>query len=171
MLRFHIADDDPTALLDADLLRLEFGNNKAFGTEKDARYLAALKRFTNDHEDHEIFARAIHNQATFSHGEGDWVEARRLAKQGLARFQNSVGGRPCFNLIAQIEARSSRATTERVWNQPLPTIDVHYRNVTKVHFRVVPFDFEAYARSRRRGPDNLNAAQRAALLNQRPALA
>ena len=171
LLRFHTSREDPAALLDADLLRLEFGNNKAFGTEKVARYLAALKRFTDDHEDHEISARAIHNQAKLAHGEGDWVGARRLAKQGLARFQDSVGGRRCSNLIAQIEARSSRATTERVWNQPLPTVDVHYRNVTKVHFRVVPFDFEAYARSRQRGPENLNTAQRTALLKQRPALA
>jgi len=31
LIRFHQKDDDRSALLDADLLRLEFGNNKAFG--------------------------------------------------------------------------------------------------------------------------------------------
>jgi len=171
LLRFHADDDDPAARLDVDLLRLEFGHNKAFGADKASRYLAALTRFITDHEDHKISARAIHNQAQLAHADGDWVKARNLAKQGFARFPESVGGRRCFNLVAQIEARSSRATTERVWNEPTPSIDVHYRNVTQIHFRVVPFDFEAYARSRQRGPENLNAAQRVTLLQQEPSLA
>ena len=43
LLRFHAKDEDPTALADADLLRLQFGHNGAFGEEKNARYKAALK--------------------------------------------------------------------------------------------------------------------------------
>ncbi len=171
LLRFHANDDDPAARLDADLLRLEFGNNRAFGTEKDARYLAALQRFAAEHEDHEISARAIHHQAQIAHDRGDWVEARNLARQGLRRFEQSVGGRRCFNLIRRIEAKSSQVTTERVWNEPTPTIDVHYRNVAEIHFRIVPFDFEAYATSMRGSPESLNREQRAALLKQTPALA
>ena len=59
LMRFHQQDDDRSALLDADLLRLEFGNNKAFGEEKTARYKAALKLFADKYADHEISSRAI----------------------------------------------------------------------------------------------------------------
>ncbi len=168
LIRFHQADDDRSALLDADLLRLAFGNNKAFGEEKTARYKAALKRFSDKFADHEISARAMFDWASAVHSEGDWVEARRIAQQGLARFPDSVGGRRCYNLIQQIQARSSQVSTERVWNQPLPTIDVRYRNVTKVYFRAVKFDFEGYVKSNRWGPEQFDDNQRKALLAQPP---
>jgi uncharacterized protein YfaS (alpha-2-macroglobulin family) len=164
LIRFHQADDDRSALLDADLLRLAFGNNKAFGEEKTARYKAALKRFADKFAAHEISARAMFDWATAVHGEGDWVEARQIAQQGLTRFPDSVGGRRCYNLIQQIEARSSQISTERVWNQPLPTIDVRYRNVTKVHLRAVAFDFESFVKSNRWQPEQLDQNQRKALL-------
>ena len=57
LLRFHAArTTDKAAFLDADLARLRFGNNKAFGEEKAARYKAALKRFIKEFGDHEISA-------------------------------------------------------------------------------------------------------------------
>jgi 5-hydroxyisourate hydrolase-like protein (transthyretin family) len=168
LIRFHQKDDDRAALLDADLLRLEFGNNKAFGEEKANRFKAALKRFADKFADHEISTRALFDWATAVHGGGDFVEARKLAQQGLARFPDSVGGRRCYNLIQQIEARSSQIFTERVWNQPLPTIDVRYRNVTKVHLRAVTFDFEEFVKSNRWQPEQIDQNQRAALLAKPP---
>ena len=171
LIRFHQPDDDRSALLDVDLLRLEFGRNKAFGEETAARYKAALTRFADQFADHEISTRALHDLAVALHEEGSWVEARQIAQQGLTRFPESVGGRQCHNLIQQIEARELQVTTERVWNQPLPTIDVTYRNVTRIHFRAVPFDFQQYARSLRRGPENLDEKQRRALLRLKPVLA
>ena len=168
MIGFHLKDDDRSAVLDADLSRLEFGHNKAFGEEKTARYKAAMKRFEAANPNHEISARALLNLATAVQGEGDWVEARQIAQQGLTRFPNSVGGRRCFNVIQQIEARSSQVTTERVWNPPLPTIDVRYRNVTKIYFRVVAFDFEQYLKASRWQPEQLDQNQRQALLAQAP---
>ncbi|MCA9173755.1 MAG: hypothetical protein KDB14_04645 [Planctomycetales bacterium] len=168
LIRFHRSDDDPAALLDADLLRLEFGNNKAFGEEKTARFKAALKRFADKHASHEISTRALHDLATAVHGEGDWVEARKIAQQGLARFADSVGGRRCFNLIKQIESRSLQVSTERVWNAPLPTIDVRYRNVTKIYLRAVSYNFEDFVKSNRWQPEQLDQNQRNALLKQQP---
>ena len=58
LLAFHQKDTDPAALLDADLARLRFGYNVAFGEEKNKRYLAALKRFVDKWGDHEISAMA-----------------------------------------------------------------------------------------------------------------
>jgi hypothetical protein len=74
-------------------------------------------------------------------------QPRSIAKQGLARFGNSVGG-PVVTTL-QIEARSSLVSTQRVWNQPLPTIDARYRNVTKIYLRAVKFDFEDFVKSNR----------------------
>ena len=171
LLRFHQNDDDRSAFLDADLLRIQFGNNAAFGEEKAARYKAALRRFDQVNSDHVISARALHALATEVQNEGDWVEAREIAQTGLNRFPNSVGGRRCYNLIQSIEAREISIQSERVWNDPQPTIDVQYRNVTRIYFRLVPFDFETFIRSNRWQPEQLDNAQRKTLLSRRPAKA
>ena len=168
LLRFHQDHADKSALLDADLSRLSFGNNTALGEEKTPRFKAALKRFEQQNSEHPISARALHELATVIQSENDWVEARKIAQTGMNRFPDSVGGRRCFNLIQTIEAREMSIQTERVWNDPRPTIDIQYRNITKVYFRLVPLDFEAFIRSDRWQPEQLDESQRKNLLSRKP---
>lgn len=168
LIRFHKDDENKSALLDADLLRLEFANNHAVGEEKTNRYQAALKRFEESHSTHPISTRALHNLAVQLQSEGDFVEARRISQVGLARFPESIGANRCFNLIKEIEAPSASVTTERVWTEPWPTIDLRYRNVTKVYLRLVRFDFDSFIRSERWNPDYFDGNQRRAILQQPP---
>ena len=144
LLRFHQNDDDRSAFHDLDLARLQFGDNTAVGEEKAARYKAALRRFADKAANHELSSRALELLAEELREEGNLAEAHTMAEQGKARFPESLGGRGCANLIAQIEAPSLQIATERVWNAPLPTVDVTYQNLTQVHLRVVPFNFETY---------------------------
>ncbi len=166
LLRFHQDDEDASARLDVDLLRLEFGNNHAVGDEKTSRYQAALRRFESAYASHPISTRALHNLAMIAHEQGEWAEAHRIAGQGLARFPDSVGARRCYNLIKQIEAKEASVTTERVWNAPWPTIDVRYRNVDKVFLRLVKFDFEAFVSSQRWQPEQFDEPQYRQLLSR-----
>jgi hypothetical protein len=149
LLKFHSADKDRSAYYDADLARIIYGNNVATGETKSARYKTALERFIQETKRHEISARAIAALATQLNAEDEPAQARALAQRGLETFPKSVGAALCFNLIQQIEAPSSHLKTESVWNAPWPTLDVTYRNVTKVYFRAIPVDFDAYvAKSR-----------------------
>jgi len=168
LLKFHQGDTDPTARIDADLWRLNFGWNKAFGEEKNARYKAALERFTDQWGDHEIAARALHDWAVVLQQEGDLVEARKLAERGKNAFPAGVGGRRCHNLIQQIEAKSSQMHIERVWNPPLSKIQIRYRNLTKAYFRIVSESYEARLKSARYRPENLDENERQALLAKAP---
>ena len=121
-----------------------FGNNQAVGPEKADLYKAALERFVNQWKGNEIAARALYEWANVEYGQGNYVKAHTLADQGWDQYPASVGGIQCYNLIQQIEAKSASITTERVWNDPLPDIQVTYRNVTKVYFRAVSAKFEDY---------------------------
>ncbi|MCG8653622.1 MAG: MG2 domain-containing protein, partial [Pirellulales bacterium] len=168
LIRFHQQDDDPSALLDANLHRLDFAYDRAFGEEKAARYKAALERFADRHHQHAISARALYNLALVVHQEDDWVKAHQIAQQGLQRFPESVGGKRCFNLIQQIEASQASVSTERVWNAPQPKIEVSYRNVDKVFLRLVRFDFEQTVREGRWRPEQLTEQQQQRLLRRNP---
>jgi len=169
LLRFHGADENREAWMDANLARLTFGNNYAVGEEKTARYQAALRRLESEYANHRISSRVMHELAKSVHEQGDYVAARQLALTGLNRFPDSVGGRRCFNLIQTIEAREMTVQTERVWNRLEPEFQVRYRNVSQVHFRLVPFDFEEFIQSGRWQPEQMNQAQQAALLSRAPA--
>lgn len=168
LIRFHQNDENDSALFDADLLRLEFANSHAVGEEKANRYKAALKRFEGSISKHPISTRALHNLAVQIHSEGDLVEARRISQVGLSRFPESIGANRCFNLIREIEASSASVSTERVWTDPWPTIDVRYRNVSKVYLRLVRFDFDSFIRSERWNPDYFDGNQRREILHQPP---
>jgi hypothetical protein len=198
LLRFHRSDKNPTAFANADLERLVWAYNTAFGEDKNARYKAALKAFTEKWTDSEVSALALHHWARLLQQDGNFVEARTLAQRGENAFRNSVGGKMCHNLIEEIEAKSFAVTTERVWNTPgalsepqqrkrvddasnparaaaahkaaLPTIVVRYRNLTNLYFRAVAWDWNDFLDQRRGRPEYLNDPERAALLARNPAL-
>ena len=171
LVGFHAKDADKAALLDADLERLIFGYNKAVGEEKNARYVAAWKEFVRRWGDHEISALARYRWALVLREEGDLVAAHDLAEQGARAFAETFGGKFCYNLLQEIEARSCQATTERVW--PLASagaegsqakIEVHYRNLTQIYFRAVRCDYVELLKSNNNRPEYLDPNQRNALL-------
>jgi hypothetical protein len=142
LLRFHQNDSDKSAFIDADLHRLMFGNNLALGPDKTTLYIAALERLVDSWSDSEIAAMALYEWARAVRGQGDYVQAHALVSRGLDEYPDSIGGAKCYNLIQQIEAKSASIKTERVWNDPMPDIQVTYRNVTRVYFRAIPMKAE-----------------------------
>ena len=171
LLRFHQNDDDKSALLDADIERLSFGNNKAVGEEKAALYKVALQRFVKQWGDHSVSAIARFHWASVLQQEGALVEAHDLAQQGDRAFPNTPGGNLCYNLVKQIEAKSASIMTERVWNEPSPSIRVTYRNLTKVYFRLVREDWVGTLEERPIPRRMARRRQRTALLAAKPDLA
>ena len=168
LLRFHRGDEDPSARLDVDLLRLEFGNNHAVGSEKSDRYRVALEQFIIANSSHALSASAQASLAQVLMDDDSYLAAHALAKTAIRNFPDSVGGRRCYNLIQQIESREVHIVTERVWNEPWPTIEVSYRNITKIYFRLVPFDFLEFVNTQRWQPEALDDQQQQRLITAKP---
>ncbi len=171
LLRFHQSDPLPRlAFAAADLERLTWGWNAAFGEDKNARYKVALESFIRVNADFDISTLAYERKAGVLRQEGDWVAAHDLAGRGAKLFPNSPGGKLCLNLVAEIEAKSASISTERVWNAPWPKISVRYRNVNDVYFRAIPVDWEMFLQRRYHRPENLNDQERREILAKAPAL-
>ncbi|MDH7600318.1 MAG: alpha-2-macroglobulin family protein, partial [Sedimentisphaerales bacterium] len=142
LLQFHKDDPDPTAFIDADLHRLQFGYNRAVGPEKTERYIAALQVFADRWAWHEISAMAIYYWASAVNAQGDPLSAYQIAQQAITSFPESIGGQLCHNLIQDITAKSLSIKTEWTWTSLPAQIQVQYKNLTSVHFRLVPFKVE-----------------------------
>jgi len=192
LLRFHKNDPAPQfAFANADLERLAWGWNAAFGETKSNRYKAALETFMRIYGDFEIAALALEHEARVIQQEGDLVAAHKLASRGAQIFPQSVGGKLCRNLVEEIEAKSANISTERVWTcfegtgtgfaqtpenqsgakpESCANIAIRYRNVGAVYFRAIPYDWEAFLQKRRNRPENLSDAERREILRQAPAL-
>lgn len=166
LAEFHADDANLDARLDLDLTRLAFGHDHARGEEKDPRYAAALRRFMDDHRDHESFSRAAGLLAGLFQSQGKLVEARKVALEGFAVHKDSAGWKLCGNLISQIEARSAEVTTERVWNDPWPSIHVTYRNVTQVHFRLIALQVDQELAQGKYQPNQIDWERREGLVNR-----
>jgi hypothetical protein len=188
LLRFHEKDRDPTPFIDADIARLQWGHNVAFGETKNARYMTALQAIEDKWADHELSAYAKYRRARVLQQEDKLVEARTLALRAAQVFPESLGGKKAFNLVQEIEARSASISTERVWQSRAgvppaqngggagrrdagPTLAVRYKNVTQVHFRAVAYDWDLFLDRRRSRPEWLNDNERKELLAKAPTLA
>lgn len=170
ILKFHEDDADPSAFIDADLARLAWAYGVSVGADKETLYQSALQRFVDKWPAHPDSARAFSAWSGVLQGQGDLVEARRVASRGERAFPTSPGGLQCHNQIAAIDGKSLNVTAERVWNAPWPKLVVSYRNVSKVHFRVVAADWNEFLEKRHSRPESLNAQERADLLRKKPIL-
>ena len=171
LMRFHEQGEDISALIDVDLARLVYAHNTAVGSEKADRYKAALEHFVTENADHRISARALAAWGQVLYDEGERVAAHTLASRGNTLFPHTPGGNQCYNLLQQIESKSSQIQAERVWNAPLPTISVTYRNLTEVHFRAVRYDWESLVTRKGWGWENLDLQQQRELLKKKPVAA
>ncbi|MEO5959600.1 MAG: MG2 domain-containing protein, partial [Opitutaceae bacterium] len=171
LLQFHRDGADPSAFYDADLARLRFGYNQATGDDKVPRYTAALERFAAATAQHEVSARALAALGTVLNDAGEPAKAHAIAQRGLDAFPDTAGGAQCFNLIQTIESKIASLATERLWNAPWPTLDVTYRNVSKVYFRAVAVDFPRHVARARWSLERLDITERQILLATPPALA
>ncbi len=157
LIAWHGARGDTAARVDADLWRIDFARNVAVGGEARARAEKRYEELAERFARHEISARALHAWASLEHEAGDDVAAHAIATRGLARFPGSIGSDRCFNLLREIEAHEMQVSAESPWNGPRPEIEVRYRNLDAVHFRLVAWDFRAMAK-RRQGPFTIDDA-------------
>ena len=145
LIAFHQADADQTALLAADLDRILWAGSAAVADDGPAalatRKRQALEAFTARAGNHETAALATYHVAESARGEGDLGAARTLAAGVIDAQPNSPGAVLCRNLIAEIESKNLALATERSWAAPWPAIRVSYRNLAKVHLRLVKADW------------------------------
>ena len=70
------------------------------------------------------------------------LAAHDLAAEYEAKWSDSPGGKKCANIVAAIEGKKLACKIERNWCAPWPEIEVRAKNLTEVHFRLVPVSFQ-----------------------------
>lgn len=151
LLRFHLKDAKPDALLDADLRRITFVRNESTHPDKEQLYFNAIHHLANQYGNLPAASQAWYllgawysDLATEYKPYGDTSNryARLKAKEILEKLQqqkdSSEGKINAFNLLKSINSRSFQFTLEKVNVPGQPFLSsVKYRNVSRLWLRII----------------------------------
>jgi len=155
LLAFHLKDEKPDALIDADINRLVFVHQHAVLNDKETLYEKALQNITLQYPNLPAAAQAYYlmaqvhanKAATYDplkyddkdagNPKGEYIIAANICRQVLQQKEESEGKANCYNLLQQIERKELNLSTEKV-NLPQQAFRtlVSYRNFTKLYFRI-----------------------------------
>ena len=156
LLAFHLNDQTPDALIDADIQRLQFVQQHSVVEDNDKLYEKALTTITTKYEHFPVAAQAAYLIALLHTKKGseysplkfndndsgnpryEYLVAAEICKKVLQQKDSSEGYVNCYNLLKQFELPALKLTTEKVNvpGQPFRTL-VTYRNLNQLYFRVI----------------------------------
>ena len=176
VIRLHLKDTDPAALIDVDLKRLDFVKNNSVLDNKDDLYVKSLeflqRKYVNQPAFVEIslklaqhyFEKAQQYKRNPENiGKNDYKIALELAKTAIQRFPKAYGVQACRTLVHTISEPSLSVQVEQV-NVPNKAIlaSIKYKNVESVYFKVIKINDNLLERNFESDNERLNA------VNSRP---
>ncbi|HPH20524.1 MAG TPA: hypothetical protein PLE32_17165, partial [Haliscomenobacter sp.] len=137
VIKMHLNDAQPDALIDADLLRIDFVHENATLPNKDELYLAALENLGKKYSTHPASAGAAYRSAQFFASKGrqynaqdkntekyrlDLKKAKTICEDCIKKFPKSPGAQACKNLISSLLNRSISVQLEEVSSPKNPVL-------------------------------------------------
>ncbi|MDW8019397.1 MAG: alpha-2-macroglobulin family protein [Chloroherpetonaceae bacterium] len=147
LIKFHLDDKEPDALIDIDLARLAYVRQITFHEEKDAAFEQALKQLDAQYRHRAASTDVLYELANYyftlgaakdKEGLNGRQRALKLCEEALQRAPNSRGAINCRSLKSQILQKQFRLTGEQCVapNQPFRAL-AQYQNFNKAYFRIV----------------------------------
>jgi uncharacterized protein YfaS (alpha-2-macroglobulin family) len=154
IIGFHLRDQKPDALIDADLQRLQFVRTKSVHPEKDKLYFNALNHIAHQYESTPAAAQAWYLVAAYHNEKAsgykpyqdstyrlDKVKAVAICEKVLAQKDSSEGKTNCYNLLQSIRTKTAGFEMEKVNLPSRPfRVLVQYQNIPGVYFRLLRVD-------------------------------
>jgi uncharacterized protein YfaS (alpha-2-macroglobulin family) len=156
LIRFHLNDEDPAALVDVDLRRLQFVKTHLTLPTKQALYLNALEHLEKNVIENPIVGRvtvekarlfvetgALYKPLQSEEHKWDLKKAFEICEACKKRFPDAEAAISCENLQTDIKNKSISAVVEEtnIPNQAFRSL-VRYHNFTDLHYRIVKINRE-----------------------------
>ncbi|MCP9751857.1 alpha-2-macroglobulin family protein [Ferruginibacter sp. HRS2-29] len=172
ILKFHLDDAKPDALIDADLKRLAFVNDHGIFTNKDKLYEESLRQIETQYSSSPWAAEAMYlragiylangneyNRLTQPGKQFDIKKAKELCDEIISKYPGSTGALNAQNMLIQIRQPALDISTEKVnvINEPFRNL-LSYRNIDKIYIRVIKTSREELKSLEKKEYDQLWAA-------------
>jgi hypothetical protein len=151
LIRFHLDDKDPGALVDVDLQRLHFVKSNLTLQNKNDLYLKALEQLEARVKANAVVGKvtvekagvyvetaALHKPLQSDDHKWDLKKAYEICEEANKRFPDSDGAIMCENLQEDIRNKSVSAVIEEnnLPNEPFRSL-VSYRNFIDLNYRII----------------------------------
>lgn len=157
LIRFHLKDAKPDALIDADIQRIQFVYENAVLEHKDSLYKKALETLFQKYRQHPVAAQAGYLLAAhyemlanrFAQTKDSTYRMSRVASRKLleaivndsARLKPSEGWANSYNLLKEITKPQFSFQVEKVNLPAMPfRALLQFRNVSTINFRLIKAD-------------------------------
>lgn len=154
LIAFHLNDAKPDALIDADIERIEFANDKGVQENKKQLYLMALNHIAHQYESYPAAAQAWYLVAAYYSAEGsmyqpygdtthryDKIKAMEICEKVLQQKDSSEGKINCYNLLSEINRKDLKFSVEKVNTPGLPfRVLIQYKNSSQLSLRIIKAD-------------------------------
>ncbi len=150
LLAYRQNENQPSALLDANLKRLEFVNNISVHPEKDKLYKERLEALLTANETNAGYAdvafllASYYQSAHYDNKEKKYLnKSFQICKKAIDKYPKSTGGANCHNLLLQIQRKHLTVRVEDIYlpNENLLSL-IEYRNISKAYFKVIKMSVE-----------------------------
>jgi uncharacterized protein YfaS (alpha-2-macroglobulin family) len=151
LIKFHLSDKDPRALVDVDLKRLKFVRTHSTLPNKDDLYLHALEQLEKSVANNPVVGQvavekarvwvergALYKPLLSDDHKWDLKKAFAMCEEEKKRFADSDGAILCENLQEDILSKSIQATIEEnnIPGEPFRSL-IRYRNITDLYYRII----------------------------------
>jgi uncharacterized protein YfaS (alpha-2-macroglobulin family) len=168
LLSFHLHDNNPAALIDADINRISFLRSRSGNSNSEQLYLSALTRITEQYPDHPATAQAFYLLAAYYEDRGnkwrpfstdefrfDKIKAKEIAEKVVQQERESEGKANCTNLLNRMTLRTIEFQTEEVNIPGKPfRVFIKYSNTPVIYLRILPYKTEYLEQSAEGGFKN-----------------
>ncbi|HXB33646.1 MAG TPA: alpha-2-macroglobulin family protein [Puia sp.] len=144
LIRFHLKDAKPDALIGADIERLGFARRYSVDPNKNAKYLGAMAGLSNQWGDLPAAAQAWYLQADRYHDQATaagMARAKAICERVLREPDSSEGRTNCRRLLENIVRPAIDLVAEEfnVPERPFRCL-VKWSNLNRVYFHLVKID-------------------------------
>lgn len=151
IIRFHLNDKEPAALIDADLARIKFVNENAVLQNKDRLYLESLQNLQNSYPNDLHSADVAYEIALAHYWKGleysplksdtnrwEIKKAKEICDQAINKYPGSNGAHNCSLLSGDITESALNIILNygNLPDQPFLG-SLSFKNIKSVYFRVV----------------------------------
>jgi len=154
LVKFHLNDREPAALIDADLARIKFVNENSILENKDELYLGALQNLKKTYPDDLMAAEVAYEIALEHQRRGQKYDpfqpetnrwelktAKEICEQAISRYPGSNGAQNCATLLRDITAPVLSFTMNYAGLPGKPFLaGLNFKSVKTVYFRIAKVD-------------------------------
>ncbi len=145
MLTYYRSRDNDAAMVYLDAVRLRYVREISAGFDRDSACLEALHHLQHSHADIEAAAYVASLRAEILNEREEYPKAVAICDSTLNAWPETKGATNCKALLSEIKRKNLSLSVEETTPPGKPfRMQLSYRNLATVHFRLIRVDGRAY---------------------------